>query len=62
MAQISTRLSRLEHVVLQRVEPIVRVFCHDELTPCREHARCDVELVTGTHYQDVIHLTFGDRE
>jgi len=61
MTRLDMRLTRLERQGISAKAPEVRVFWASDLTPCREHPHCDVEDVTGTHYQDVIHLIFGDR-
>jgi hypothetical protein len=61
MTRLDMRLTRLERQIIPAKAPEVCVFWADDLTPCREHSHCDVERVTGTHYLDVIHLTFGDR-
>ena len=38
------------------------VLWPDDLKPCVEHARCEVERETGLHHLDVIHLSFGARK
>ena len=56
---IKTRLSKLERGVKGEAR-IARVFWHEEFVPCPEHARCDLEVATGEHRKDVVHLSFTD--
>ena len=56
------RLRRLEAAIRPAGVPEIGILWSDDLTPCREHARCEVEQVTGLHHRNVIHLTFGERQ
>jgi hypothetical protein len=62
MTSLKSRLLRLE----QRSQPTspqaIHCFWHWELRACREHPRCDIELATGAHHRDVVHLTLGGPE
>ena len=57
MSAVAARLRRLEQRTHIAPSSVIRVFWPEQLTPCREHSRCDVELETGVHHPDVIHLS-----
>ena len=56
------RLRRLEAAMRPAVVPEISVLWPDDLKPCVEHARCEVERETGLHHRNVIHLSFGARK
>jgi hypothetical protein len=61
MSSLKSRLLRLEQQSLPTAPAAVRCFWYEELRACKEHPRCDIELATGMHHQDGVHLTLdGD--
>jgi hypothetical protein len=61
VTRMGARLSRLEQMARPAMPPSVKVFWLDELVPGTEHPECVVELETGAHHEDVIHLSFEPR-
>jgi hypothetical protein len=59
MTSLSSRLRLLESLASGR-RTEVRLFFHDQLAPCRQHARCHLEVATGTHHRNVIQLSFDE--
>ena len=57
MSSLKSRLLRLEQRPQPAAEAAIRCFWHWELQACTEHPRCDIELATGMHHQDGVHLT-----
>jgi hypothetical protein len=53
---------RLEAAVRPAPAPVISILWSDDLAPCREHTRCEVEPETGLHHRNVIHLSFGARQ
>jgi hypothetical protein len=61
MTSLSSRLRMLESQALAAGrKPEVRLFFSDQLTPCRQHAGCHLEVATGTHHRNVIQLSFRE--
>lgn len=59
---LTARLGKLETKLSLRSQGVVRVYWDDELQRCVVHTHCDVEIATGEHHQNVIHLSFGKAE
>jgi len=57
VSAVAARLRRLEQRTHVAPSSAIRVFWPEQLIPCREHPRCDVELETGAHHAGVIHLS-----
>ena len=63
MTRLASRLARVEGD-LRRRQPRPQTFAvywDDDLVPCTEHPRCDVEPKTGRHHAGVNHLSFSER-
>jgi hypothetical protein len=63
MAVLSRRLGHLEAGRKIRAAAGFQVVWPDELVPCADHPRCEVEVATGIHHTGVLHLSFdaGDQ-
>ena len=60
--RLSRRLTTLEEGTRFRTmearPSLARVFLDGELLTCTLHAACDLDIATGEHHQNVIHLSF----
>ena len=54
--RLHARLATLESGGQAKRRVPVRVFWRTELVACAEHAACDLEIATGSHLNNVLHL------
>ena len=54
--KLKARLTTLELVDQAKRHVPIRVFWATEFMVCGEHARCDLEIRTGSHLANVLHM------
>ena len=62
MKALERRLNKLEYREREPAALEIMLFWDEELVPCRTHADCGIEHVSGAHHSPLIRLSFGDGE
>jgi hypothetical protein len=58
VTRLGIRITRVEQRIRPATEQEVRILWPTQLKPCIKHPECDIEIETGEHHRNVIHLSF----